>query len=266
MNYRRQALILGSLLMIGGIAVLGYVADLTLTTSSLFGENLVGGSIAAFMGLGLVLIGTLTMFAAPETLVASEIANKALSPAAENLILIIESLKTTSRAIHVPKVILGRESEVFLVISEDGQLAISESEGAEQTGEMSWSRTRKVLQPTGIALMQAYEKVLKRDFLGLEVSQLARLLGRAIVPELQLGAGFSLRELSSERLEATWTKPTVSHTCIRGNDNRLPELCCLCSSVACALAKATGRPVWVEVSTAADTSLAVTTTYRVLGE
>ncbi len=266
MNYRRQALALGSLLIIGGIAVLGYVAEQTVTTSLLFGQNLVGGSIVAFMGLGLILIGSLTMFAAPETLVASEIANRALSASAENLNIIINSFRTTSRAIHVPKVILGRESEVFLVISKDGEPAISETEGAEKTGELIWSPTRKVLQPTGIGLMRAYEKVLKRDFLGLEASQLSRLLSKAIVAELQLGSAFSMKELSTGRLEAVWTKPTVIHTCIEGNGNRLPELCCLCSSIACSLAKATGRSVWVEESKTVGSSQAVMATYRVLGE
>lgn len=265
MNYRQQALALGSLLIVGGASVLTYVV-LQVQAATSLGQDLVRGSIVAFLGLGLVLVGTMTMFAAPQTLIASEIVGDVLSPSAENMAVIVSSFRSSTRGVHMPKVILGRESEVFLVISKDGAPEISEAENDGNEGELNWSPTRKVLQPTGIGLMKAYEKVLKRDFLGLDASQLARLLSKAIVPELQLGSGFSMKELSSGKLEATWTKPTVIHTCIGADSTRFPELCCLCSSIACALAKATGKPVWVEGSKMGEASLTVIATYRVLGD
>ncbi len=238
----------------------------TQVMSAQVANKIVEVSIIAFIGLGLVLIGILTMFATPKPLIASEIAGRLLIPSRDNLALIVESLRTKSRGYHIPSVVLGRESEVFLMISQEGELPLPNLGDSSRRPEISWSPIQRVLKPTGVALMNGYEETLKRDFLGLDVPQLARLLAKAIVPEYQLCSAFSIVGTPSGRLVATWTKPAVAHTCVTEKGSNHPELCCLCSSVACALAKATGRAVWIEETSLDGTSSVVTTTYQIVGD
>lgn len=256
--YRLQALSLGLLFILAGTSVLVYLIAQAGTFTSV-----VQGSIIAFVALGLLLIGTLTTFAAPEPLVVSEIVSRAVSPSAENLALILDSILPKCRALHVPRATLGGVSQVLLVLWKGANMPIIGSGGFEKEISLTWSSNSKVLEPVGNSLLKGYEKAIKRDFLELDIQQLARFLNKAIVPELQLASGFSFRELSASRYEAVWTKATVVHTCLSKESSNHPELCCLCSSVACALAKARGRAVWIESSISNDAGLQVTTTYRV---
>lgn len=224
----------------------------------------VEGSIIVFMCLGLLLIGTLIMFAAPESLVPAEIVSRSLAPSIGNQALILESLLPENKALHVPKVILGGESTVYLDLVREPELSTEAKWSPVEAERSIWSRTRKVLEPAGISLMQGYEKALQRDFLELDTQQIARLLSKVIVPELQLASGFSLRELPTNRFEATWIRSTISHTCVGDKGRSHPELCCLCSSVACALAKATGRIVIIEESNQTQDSSTITTLFRIL--
>lgn len=249
---------MGFLFILSGISILVYLVVQAGTITSA-----VQGSTDAFVALGLLLIGTLITFAAPEPLVGSEIVSRAVSPAAENLALIFDSSLPQCRALHVPRATLGGVSQVLLVLWKGASMPILESGGFEKETSLSWSTSSKVLEPVGISLLKGYEKVLKRDFLELDIQQLGRFLSKAIVPELQLASGFSFREVSALRFEAVWTKPTIVHTCTSKETGNHPELCILCSSVGCALAKALGSPVWIEESISNEVTFQVTTTYRV---
>lgn len=270
MNYRLQALILGIFMLLIGSTILVFAAVQSQTVAynqtevlpAQLANKISQVSIIVFIGLGLILIGTLATFAAPVTLVPSEIVSNSLSPSAENLSLIVESSPNGGRVLHTPKVILGGESQVLLVFSGDSK---EESLNLALTDGYVWGRQRKVLHPAGIALMKKFEEVLKRDFLEIDTQQLSRLLAKAIVSELQLSSGFTLREISTAHIEVTWTKPTIVHTCLLQDGYSHPSLCYLCSSVACALAKATGKPVWIENSNRLTAESGVITTYRVMG-
>lgn len=224
----------------------------------------VEGSVIVFMSLGLLLIGALIFFAAPESLVPAEIVSRSLAPSIGNQALILDSILPEEKAIHVPKSILGGESTVSLVLIDEPELSAEEKESPVRDVRSIWSRTRKIWEPAGVSLMRGYEKALQRDFLELDTQQLAALLGKVIVPELQLASGFSLRELPPDRVEAIWVRSTINHTCVGEKGTSHPELCCLCSSVACALAKAAGRSVIIEDSNQTNDSFTVTTVYRIL--
>jgi hypothetical protein len=260
MNYHRQALVIGFVFILGGVATLAYLIDKAATFTSA-----AEGNIIAFAALGLLLIGILTSFAAPQPLVASEIVSSVMSPPTADLSIIIDSLLSDSRAIHTPRVTLGGESQVFLIFTKGTRDPATPGESLGKEGSPAWTTTKKVLEPLGINLMKTYEKVLRRDFLELDTQQLSRFLSRATVSELQLASGFSLREIAPGIVEATWTRPTFSHTCLETGKSNHPELCCFCSSVACALSKATGKSVWIEESKMNTESVSVATVYQILG-
>jgi hypothetical protein len=273
MNYHQQALILGGFMLVIGAIMLVFAAAqakvydfngtevLPVQLANKIASGTIEVSVIAFVGLGLILIGTLATFAAPQTLIQSQIMSSALFPTLEDLSLIVESTAMGGRVRHIPKVILGGESQVLLAFSQELR---GDFESPVEAGGLAWTKARKVLKPIGIALMSEYESILKRDFLELDAQQLSRLLAKAIVTELQLSSGFSLREVTSGHIEATWTKPTIPHTCTAIESKSHPELCYLCSSVACALAKATGKPIWIESSDRLETESGILTKYRVI--
>ncbi len=259
MNYRPQAIILGLLSATTGASFVYYAIGQAQNSSSSIPVTLY-----AFLGLGLILFGSLFLFITPENLISTSVFNSALSPAINDLTTIIHSLGLDDSLVHVPSGVLGSPHDVILTVRFDRHGQRGNPEVDPNSNRPVWKKTSGVLIPVGLDLMKNYERILGRDFLALDFEQLSRFLSKSIVSELQLSSGFRLKTESPHVIEASWRKPLINHTCCTNEGDPIPELCSPCSSIACALAKSTGKSVRIRESKSSEGSRTITTTFLVL--
>ncbi len=257
MRFKTDALILGAVFAAGGAVIL--VTTLTQNT----GATGLPSTLLAFVGLGFLMIGSLFVFAAPGNMIPAQVANQALDSYVTDLNRAAISSNANGARLHYPATVLGGRIPVLLVLDNGTSSPQSLLKTIGNRQEIIWKDSLKVLEPVGLGLLSMYERVIQRDFLGINIEHLSRLLTRAVVSELQLASGFSLHVKSQSHFEAEWRKPSISHACIRETEKTLPEFCCLCSSIACALAKATGSPIKIESSQTSNNGSLVTSIFRI---
>jgi hypothetical protein len=237
----------------GTIVVEVYARDvvpyilLLLGLASLLSSAFYSSYVLAFIGLGLTFWGALFLYVKYTKYVKLELLNAASSSGLYNIERILATTKTGLKGIYLPpKNLQDYTSSVVFIPTEPDQPLPTSVETDPQKLE-SKNSVGLLLTPPGLALSKLFEKELKQPFTETSLEDLQTQLPK-LFDELQITKSLTVQpedasivvemrnhvfeDLCNETAKLERTHKTVG--------------CPLASALACAFAKATGKPIVIE--------------------
>ena len=214
---------------------------------SLEGSCSVTFFIPAFIGLGLTFWGVLLLYLTPTKYVNLELLNATASSSLANIERTLSNTETTGKGIYLPPKRLKdyRSSIVFFPRKADDPLP--EPEETNQEKLHSENPGGILLTPPGLALSRLFEKKLGTSFTETDLPYLQKKLSR-LFEELEITKNLSI-QVEDNTVTVEVTNHIFKDLC--EETRKLPKTqeavgCPLSSAIACALAKASGKPVTIE--------------------
>jgi len=122
------------------------------------------------------------------------------------------------------------------------------------------------LTPPGLGLVNLYENELGKDFAKVDLNYLQNNLPKLFIEDLEIAEDLEIN-LESDRIQVKITGSIYKDFCKEAK--KLSNICgsfgCpLCSSIAIALTRATGKPVIIEKTEVPEDSKTIEANYRIL--
>jgi hypothetical protein len=239
------------------VAYLLFILGLLLTLMSIFYEQtikaFVGLSltfneqmIMAFVGLGLTFWGGLLLYITPSKHVPLELLTASTTSILANIEKIIADSNLTGKGIYLPPKYLKdfESSLVFIPSRADQSLPIGTYEAKLYSG----SPGGIFLTPPGMALSKLFERELGTTFARTDLNYVQSNLPKVLIEDLEIADNIDVK--TENNIVTIEVKNHIfSEVC--QETRKLPRIhesvgCILCSGIACALAKATGKQVIIE--------------------
>jgi len=222
---------------------------LVLGLVSLLGSVLYSSYVAAFIGLGLSFWGALLLYIIPSKHVRLDLFTAAASSSLADIqkVLVDSASVSVPRGVYLPPKLLKdyRSSLVFVPSSTSTRLP--KREEVDEENLRSKSPAGIYLTPPGLALSRLFEKELNVSFTETDLDYLQRELPK-LFEKLEISKNTTVETVGATVIV------TVSNHIFRALCEETSKLkrtheavgCPLSSALACALAKATGKPVIIE--------------------
>jgi len=214
--------------------------------ASLLASTYYSSYILAFIGLGLVFWGALFLYIKSTKYVKLEMLTAASSSSLENIERILATNETDLKGIYLPPKNLQDYTSSLIFVSTKPKQPLPKSAETNPEQLQSKNPAGLVLTPPGLALSKLFEKLLKRPFTETTPQELQTRLPK-LFEELQI-----TKSLTLEIKDNNITVQTNNHIFkdLSEETKKLPRTyqavgSPLSSALACAFAKATGRPVTI---------------------
>jgi hypothetical protein len=232
--------------------------------SALASSIIYNSSILAFIGLGLTLWGGLFLFIKPTKYVKSSVFDSTTLSLLTNIDKILTELNYQGQAVHLPPRHLKelKEGVVFIPMNEGTVIPREEV----TKGKIFMNPEGICLTSPGQGLLNLYEKELRTDLSKRDLNYLKTNLPRILIEDLEILEDLEISE-QNDKVFVKITGSVYQGLCnhLRNNTRICSRLGCpLCSSIACALAKATGKAVAIEKNKLSTDGKIVEIWYRLI--
>lgn len=189
-----------------------------------------------------LLLGVVFVFISVESYVKINVANRAVISLLVPLASLLSYLKAEGRAIHIPPTSEQTFGRIFL--SKRGGVALPAFEGVTKEGSIAVSNEGVLLPSVGNALLQLYEDEL-RDLRNFDLEYLMAWLPRVLVDGLQMAEKVEMTRKVDD-IHVKITNLSFRNVCQHPAAKVVCEVtgCPVCSSIAEAVSKNTGRIVY----------------------
>jgi hypothetical protein len=237
------------------------IAMLLLGAVSLIASIGYNSSILAFIGLGLVFWGALLLYVRPEENVSKAILKAALSPSLTTLNQMIHELGYDGDATYLPPKYFANPETTKIYIAKREGTGLPTPEQAQKYEDQDAARTTNglLVTPPGIGLSRLLEKSFGKSFIAIDLENLQQNLPKLLIEDLEIAENLELQTQTPEKGNPTPTvdaKNMIIHARITRSitesaSNSTEEkaqatgttTCVICSAIAIAMTKATGKPV-----------------------
>ena len=232
-----------------------------------------GSQVLALIGLGLTFWGVLFLFLKPMDFVEGSL----LYNAATSEYLTIERIINESnykgkgyyippypKDVYLPEYLRSlKESVVFISAEKDSTMPSIEEMAKGKF--ISTNPKGVLLTPPGSGILTQIEEKSKVDFTKIELNELAEVLSRLILQDLNLAKEMAM-ELNGDQAHLKIVDSLYKNLYnVRSNLKSVDLLGCpIASAVACALAKTSGRPVAIQKQQVSPDGLAIDVWYRII--
>jgi len=232
-------------------------------------------SILAFIGLSLVFWGALLLYIQPEDYTRKVLLDAAVTSSLKQLNQILQEADYRGKAIYLPpKYFKNPEtSKIYIPKQEDGKPPTPEHILQQENGIFIENSQGILLTPAGAELASLFEKTLGTSFTRTDLKYLQRKLPKLLIEDLEIADDLEIEARNGDDGEARndtihvritnslykdlYTEAeTRSHIGVIG--------CPICSALACALTKATGKPITIEAIKPTEDGEIIAATYRIL--
>jgi uncharacterized protein YuzE len=240
------------------ILILGLIA---LAASAFYAS-----SILAFIGLGLTFWGALLLYITPTKYVKLELLNAVAPSTLVNIEKILTSSKLNDKGIYLPpKYLRDFESSLVFIPSKNNK-ALPKPEEIDEEKLFSENPQGLFITPPGLALSKLFEKELGTSFTKTDINYIQNNLPKLLVEDLEIAEDVEV-EAEEDLITVKITKHIFNEIC--EETRKLPKThealgCPLTSAIACALAKATGKPVTIEKEEQGEDGKTTKIQYRIL--
>src|SRR3972149_3156025 len=234
---------------------------------SLAASILYNSSILAFIGLSLTLWGGLFLFIKPTKYVKLSVLDSATMSSFIDLDKILGELNFEGQGVHLPPRLLKELKEGIAFVPMKQGIHIPKAE--ELAKERIFLNPEGIcLTPPGQGLMNLYEKELGIDFSKTDLKYLRSHLPKLLVEDLEILEDLEINEQDDGLIYVKMKGSVHVSLCsqFRSHPNIFRLGCPLCSSLACALARATGKPVAIERNDVSIEGATTETWYRLIEE
>jgi len=241
----------GTLLLLGATAFI----------SSILYES----STLAYIGLGLTLWGALLLFIRPTRYVKSKILNSMTISPLTTIHQVIEALNYKGKGVYLPPRYLKEHKGGTLFIPSKKGITVP-SIGEVTKGKATLNPRGIFLTPPGLDLANLFEDELGKDFAKVDLLYLQNNLPKLFIEGLKIAEDFEMGR-EGDMIHAKITGTVCGELCREAR--KIPNICSLgcplCSSIAIALARATGKPVIIENNQLSADGKVIEAYYRILG-
>ena len=212
----------------------------------LIGSMVVSSTVWAIVGLPLVFWGILFFFLKPTSLVKADLLDVASYSLFENVRRLVSEFGLKGKGVYLPPSYLKDLRGGLVFISANEEMYVPTLDEVENTGDKVFLKNPKgvFLVPSGVALANLCEKELGTSFAKVDLEYLIRNLPKVFVEALEIAKDIEF-SVESNRVHVRIEGSVYKDICDTRKDSGICGSfgCPLCSSIACILARATGRPV-----------------------
>lgn len=222
-------------------------------------------SILAFIGLGLTLWGGLFLFVKPVRYVKANLIDSTAISSLTAIDKILTELNYQGQGIHLPPRRLNELNEVVIFVPKRKRTLIPQPKEVAQ-GKVFINPDGIYLTPPGQGLLTLYEKELGTDLSKVNLDYLRINLPKLLIEDLELLEDLEI-SAHKDSVHVKMMGSVYESLCsqVRNHTNICSRLGCpLCSSIACALAKATGKAVVIERNELSTDGKTVETWYQLI--
>jgi len=243
-------------------------------------------SILAFTGLGLTFWGALLLYISTEKYVKQILLDPTITPSLTNLNQILTELKYKGKAIYLPPRYLKDFETTKIYIPKNKNTNLPTPEQIQQQENKTFLKNPEaaLITPPGFSLSKLFEKTLGKTFIVVNIEYLQQNLPKLFIEDLEIAENLEIQiephkvaKKLADSAAATQLKNDIIHVKITNSiykdmceeARKLPHTfgtigCPLCSAIACALTKATGKPIIIEKIQPSEDDKIIEANYRVL--
>jgi hypothetical protein len=252
----------------GHANILFILTMLTLGLVSLMLSLVNGSTVLALIGLGLIIWGALLWYVVPTKHVTLGLLTATTSSPLVSVEMLLASAKPEGKGIYLPpKYLKDLESSIVFVPSKaHGTFPIPEQVDEQAVDSKGWKGI--FLVPTGFSLSKLFEEQLEMPFTGISLADLQAKLPNLLVEELEIAEHAEI-DAQLDTVTVKLNEHIFSQLC--EETRRLKTThesigCPISSAIACALAKATGKPITIEKEQQTQNGKTTEIQYRILEE
>jgi hypothetical protein len=264
------------------------VTMLLLGTISLVASISYNSSTLAFIGLGLVFWGATLLYVKPEEYTRKTLLEATLSPSLITLNQMIQELGYKGDATYLPPKYFTDPETTKIYMPKQKSTILPTPEQIQPYEDQPLARTAQglLLTPPGFELSKLLEKSLGKSFIKTDLESLQQNLPKIFIEDLEIAENLELQvESDTSKLKKgntaslTPVKNTTVHARITKPiiRNKLQEseetsqitssiLFPLCSAIAIAITKATGRPVRITDTKSSEDGHVIEASFEILEE
>jgi hypothetical protein len=226
--------------------------------------------ILAFIGLGLIFWGTILLYITPEEYAKAIILDATTIALLTSIDRIIKDGNYTGKAVYLPPRYLKdfESSKAYLTKEKTATLPSPEQTQQQEDKGILLNPDSILLTPPGAELVKLFEKTLGTSFTKVDLRFLENNLPKLFIEDLELAENTEIQTESGK------IKVKMENIAYRNIINQLKKLtditnllgCPASSAIACALAKATGKPIQIEKYQISEDGNTVTVEYRIVEE
>lgn len=227
-------------------------------------------TILAFIGLTLIFWGALLLFMKPIRYVKTSLLDSTAIPSLITIDRVISEFNYKGKAVYLPPL------PYFLKGYKGGVVYISSKEEIilppvhEVAGKKIFIKNPQgiCIVPPGLSLVNLYEKELGKEFTKVDLEYLKNNLPKLFVENLEMAKDLEINRESS-LIHVKITGSVYKDFCaeVRKLSNICNSFGCpLCSSIACALSRAVGKPIIIEKNQVSSDGNVIEAYYRVIEE
>jgi len=225
-------------------------------------------SILALIGLGLVFWGAILAYIQPEEYTRKVILDAAVMPSLATLNQIIQELNYKGKAIYLPPKYLKdpEASKVYISKKKEGKLPTPELTLKHENKLFFKNPQGILLTPPGTQLTRLFEKRLDTSFAKTDLKYFTQNIPRLFIEDLEIAENLEI-ETGYDEIKMRITNSIFKEA--YKENNKLSHVyrsigCPLSSAIACALTKATGKPITIERIQPSEDGKIIEATYRIL--
>ncbi len=204
----------------------------------------------AFIDLGLTLWGALLLYVRSEEYVKNDLLTHTTLSTLGEVEEILAELKCQGKGIYLPPKYFrdSKTSRVFISSKEGTNLPTREEIQQEKHKVLLGDLCAAIVTPPGLSLAELFERKLGKSFTEIGLKDLAQKIPKLLVEDLEIAGDLEIR-ITGETIQVRVTD-SIFRNVYREKDklpvtfNKLSDP--LCSAVACAFTKSTGRPLAIE--------------------
>ena len=227
-------------------------------------------SILAFVGLGLVFWGAILFYVRPSKYVKENLLLKTIVPSLVSLDQTIIELGYKGKGVYLPPKYLRdlKSSKIFISAQRDTKLPSPEQIQNEEDKVFLKNPEGILITPPGSELARLFEEKLGTSFARVDLQQIEQKMPRLLIEDLEIAQNAQIETVNNivhVKIENSIYKNMCQEAKKFSNICSLLG-CPLCSAIACALAKATGKPVIIEKNQISEDGQIINVEYRLLEE
>lgn len=242
--------------------------------------------ILAFIGLSLVFWGALLLYIQPEEYTKKALLDATALTSLATLNQIMQELNYKGKAIYLPPKYLKdpEANKIYIPKQKDGKPPTPELILKHQSQFFIKNPQGILLTPPGAQLTKLFEKTLETSFTKTDLQYLQENMPKLFVEDLEIAEDIEI-ETKNRKAAKEITDPVsligtardtihvkITNSILQGiwkEDRKLSYICgtigCpICSAIACALTKATGKPITIERIQPSEDGKIIEADYRVL--
>ena len=207
--------------------------------------------VPAFIGIALMFWGALLLFITPAKYIKADLLSPTALPTFTAINRIIKNLNYKGKGVYLPPKHFKGFKSGKLFISSKENTAIPPTEKIAQEEVFLKNPQGICLTPSGLDLTNLFEDELGTDFNNVDLNYLQTSLPKLFIDGLEIAEDFEMNKRGNTIHIKIWNS-IYKDFC--GKARKLSKNSCssfacpLCSSIACALTRITGKPVIIKKS------------------